>query len=113
MLAALGRFLVLACLVTFGYLFGSSPLVGMTQGIIGGAIVLFLEAVTVKGASRQILSGVFGLFIGLSLASLASMALGASIDSGARLALAIGLSWIGLITGVRRADSFSLARLRH
>ena len=115
MLAGFGRFLVLTSLATFGYLSSPSQAAGALVGLMAGGAVLFIEAAMGRSTPRQILSGSFGLFVGLVLAVLAGSAMappGSSIESGVRLSLAIGLGWIGLVTGIRRADSFSLARLR-
>ena len=115
MLAGFGRLLVLATLVLGGYVVGTSPLWGALAGALIGGSVLAIEAVVGKAAPRRVLSGSFGLLVGLVLAVLAGMAL-APMDTATgtivRLSLAVGLGWIGLATGARRSDSFSLSRLR-
>ena len=115
MLAGFGRFLVLVTLGAGGYALGPSPFEGALAGLAVGGVVLFLEALVGRSAPRQVLSGSFGLFVGLGLAVLAGSALSPMdppIETAVRLGLAMGLGWIGLATGARRADSFSLARLR-
>lgn len=115
MLAGVGRFLVLGSLTAFGYAFGPSPLAGASIGFVSGGCVLLAEAAVGRRSPREILSGSFGLLIGLVLAGLAGGAIaleGGVVGTAIRLGLAVGLGWIGLATGVRRADSFSLARLR-
>lgn len=115
MLAALGRFLVLAILGILGSVLGPSPLQGALIGLVAGALVLGAEQVAGRGTSRQALAGSFGMLVGLVLAALAATTLapaGTPLDEGVRVALAVGFGWIGLATGLRRAESFSLARLR-
>ena len=115
MLAGFGRFLVLAILVLGGFLLGPVPAQGAFIGALVGGGVLMLESIVGKSAPRQILSGSFGLMVGLVLAILAGMALApleTTTETVVRLALAVGLGWIGLATGARRSDSFSLSRLR-
>jgi uncharacterized protein YacL len=115
MLAGFSRFLVLVAFSAGGYALGPSPGEGALGGLVTGGVVLFLEALVGRSAPRQVLSGSFGLFVGLGLAVLAGSALSPrdpSIETAVRLGLAVGLGWIGLATGARRADSFSLARLR-
>lgn len=115
MLAGFGRFVVLAALTLGGALLGPAPLEGAFIGALFGGSVLWLEAVVGRTAPRRVLSGSFGLMVGLLLALLAGSAL-APGQTGAGLAirvgLAVGLGWIGLATGARRWDSFSLSRLR-
>ncbi|MBX7186168.1 MAG: TRAM domain-containing protein [Vicinamibacteria bacterium] len=115
MLAGFGRFLVLAILVLGGALLGPSSLEGALGGAVAGAAILLLEALAGKTAPRRVLSASFGLLIGLTLAALAGIAL-APMESATgtivRLGLAVGLGWIGLATGARRSDFFSLSRLR-
>jgi uncharacterized protein YacL len=115
MLAGFSRFLVLVIFLAGGYALGPSPAEGALAGLVTGGAVLFLEALVGRSAPRQVLSGSFGLFVGLGLAVLAGSALSPmdpSIETAVRLSLALGLGWIGLATGARRADAFSLARLR-
>ncbi|MEO8360898.1 MAG: PIN domain-containing protein [Vicinamibacteria bacterium] len=115
MLAAFGRFLVLATLATGGFLLGPSPVTGAAFGALAAALVLAIELALAQSTPRQVLSASFGLLIGLTLAVLASSAFAstnASIDSAVRLALAVGFGWLGLATGARRSDSFSLKSLR-
>lgn len=115
MLAGFGRFLVLATLVLGGYLLGPSPAAGALAGALVGGAVLAVESLVGRTAPRRVLSASFGLLIGLGLATLAGMALGpmdAATGTMVHLGLAVGLGWIGLATGARRSDSFSLSRLR-
>jgi len=115
MLAVFGRFLVLAVLCVLGSVLAPSPLTGATLGVVAGAFVLAVESIAGRSTSRQLLAGSFGMFIGLVLAALAATVLtpaGTALDAGLRAALALGFGWIGLATGLRRADSFSLSRLR-
>lgn len=115
MLAAFGRFLVLAVLGVLGSVLAPSGLQGALFGIVAGAFVLAVESVAGRSTSRQLLAGSFGMFIGLVLAALAATVLapaGTALDAGLRAALAVGFGWIGLATGLRRSDSFSLSRLR-
>ena len=115
MLAGFGRFLVLLTLTLGGYLLGPSPVEGAIVGALIGGAVLTLESIVARTAPRQVLSGSFGLMVGLVLAILAGLALApleTSTGIAVRLALAMGLGWIGLATGTRRSDSFSLSRLR-
>jgi uncharacterized protein YacL len=68
-----------------------------------------------KGAPRQILAGSFGLLVGLVLAALAANVIApgtTSFEAAVRVGLAVGLGWIGLATGAKRAEAFSLSRLR-
>ncbi|MEO8499526.1 MAG: PIN domain-containing protein [Vicinamibacteria bacterium] len=115
MLAGFGRLLVLAILVVSGSLLSPNPAEGALVGALVGVAVLALEGLVARIASREVLSGSFGLMIGLVLALLAGSALD-PLDTPAgvaiRLALVVGLGWIGLATGARHAQSFSLARLR-
>jgi len=115
MLAGFGRFLVLATLVTGGALLAPSPAAGALAGALVGGVVLAIETMVGRTAPRRVLSASFGLLVGLGLAALAGMAL-APMESATgtivRLGLAVGLGWIGLATGARRSDSFSLSRLR-
>jgi len=115
MLAGFGRTLVLLTLVGGGYLLGPSPLAGAFGGAVVGAVVLALESVVARTAPRRVLSGSFGLMVGLVLAILAGAALPPLETNAAiliRLGLAVGLGWIGLVTGTRRSAAFSLSRLR-
>jgi uncharacterized protein YacL len=115
MLAGFGRFLVLSILVLGGFLLGPSPLVGILAGALVGMGVLALESIVGRTAPRQVLSGSFGLMVGLLIAILAGLALApldTSTETVVRLALAVGLGWIGLATGTRRSEAFSLSRLR-
>lgn len=115
MLAGFGRFLVLAILVLAGYLLGPSPAAGALAGAGVGGAVLLVETMVGRVAPRRVLSASFGLLIGLGLATLAGMALApmdAATGTIVHLGLAVGLGWIGLATGARRSDSFSLSRLR-
>ncbi len=115
MLAGFGRFLVVLSLVLAGYLIGSSPVEGAVLGALVGGGVLALEAVVGRTAPRRVLSGSFGLMVGLVLAILAGAALpplGSTATTLVRLGLALGLGWIGLMTGARRSAAFSLSRLR-
>jgi len=115
MLAGFGRVLVLSILVIGGYLLSPAPMVGALVGAVVGSGVLMLESIVVKSAPRQVLSGSFGLMVGLLLAILAGLALApleTTTETVVRLALAVGLGWIGLATGSRRSESFSLSRLR-
>lgn len=115
MLAGIGRSLALFVLVLGGYLLGPSPLAGALGGLAVGLVVIAAESVVVRTAPRKTLSGASGLLIGLVLALLAGNSLGPMDDStGAaiRLGLVVGLGWIGLATGARNSDFFSLARLR-
>ena len=115
MLAGFGRTVVLATLVLGGYLLGPVPAVGAIIGALVGGAILIVESVVGRTAPRQVLSGSLGLLLGLVLAGLAGGAL-APMDTATgtvvRLSLVIGLGWIGLATGARRFESFSLARLR-
>lgn len=115
MLAGFGRFLVLATLGLVGSVLGPSSLTGALVGVFCGALVLMAEALASRATSRQLLSGSFGMLIGLGLAALAATTLGPAaspFETGARVALALGFGWVGLTLGVKRADAFSLARLR-
>lgn len=115
MLAAFGRFLVLAVLGVLGSVLAPAPVQGALFGLAAGAFVLAAESVAGRGTSRQLLAGSFGMFVGLVLAALAATILapaGTALDAGLRAALAVGFGWIGLATGLRRADAFSLSRLR-
>ncbi len=115
MLAGFGRFLVLATLAAGGSLLGNSPVKGALLGVFAGGVVLLLETVVGRSAPRQVLWGSVGLLVGLVLAVLAGSALApnnTSTETAIRVGLAVGLGWIGLATGARRADWFSLSRLR-
>jgi uncharacterized protein YacL len=115
MLAGFSRFLVLSILVLGGYVLAPSALEGALAGAVVGIGVLALETIVGKTAPRQVLSGSFGLMIGLMIAILAGLALApleTTTETVVRLALAVGLGWIGLATGARRSESFSLSRLR-
>jgi len=115
MLAGFGRFLVLAILVLGGALLGPSPAGGALIGVLIGGAVLLIETLVGRAAPRNVLSASFGLLVGLTLAVLAGMALApmeTTTGTMVRLGLAVGLGWIGLATGARRSDSFSLSRLR-
>jgi uncharacterized protein YacL len=115
MLPGLGRFLVLASLVALGYAFGPSSVTGALAGLAAGVLVVLVEAAVGKGTTRQIVAGSSGLLLGLLIAVLAGSALsstGSPLETGLRVGLAVALGWIGLITGVRRSDSFAISRLR-
>lgn len=115
MLAALGRVLVLATFVVSGYALAPNPLLGLGFGLLAAGAVLGLEALVAQGSPRQVLAGSFGLFVGLVFAWLAGSALGpfeASVGLTGRLGLALGLGWIGLMTGLRHSPRFSLSRVR-
>jgi uncharacterized protein YacL len=115
MLAGFGRFLVLATLTLGGYLLGPVPAEGAFIGALMGGGILGLEAIVGRTAPRRVLSGSFGLMVGLLLAALAGSALatpGTPTGLAIRIGLAVGFGWIGLATGARRSDSFSLSRLR-
>lgn len=115
MLAGFGRFLVLVILVTGGALLGPSPAEGAGAGALIAGAALAIEALIGRAAPRRLLSASFGLLVGLVLAVLVGMALSpmeAPAGTLVRLCLVVGLGWIGLATGARRADAFSLARLR-
>src|SRR5689334_23511617 len=104
MLAGFGRFLVLSILILGGYLLAPSALEGALAGAAVGIGVLALETIVGRSAPRQILSGSFGLMIGLLIAILAGLALApleTTTETVVRLALAVGLGWIGLATGAR------------
>jgi len=115
MLAGFGRFLVLAIFIIGGAVIGPESMEGALLGAGAFALVLGLETLVGRTASRQVLSGLFGLMLGLLLALLAGSALApmeAATGMGVRTILAVGLGWIGLLTGARRAQSFSLSHLR-
>jgi uncharacterized protein YacL len=115
MLAGFGRFLVLATFTAVGAMMAPNPLEGALLGALAGSSVLAMEALTFRGTPRQILSGSFGLLVGLVLAALAGTVLGPGatpFETAVRIGLGVGLGWVGLATGVRRADAFSLAGLR-
>jgi uncharacterized protein YacL len=115
MLAGFGRFLVLATFTTVGAMMAPNPLEGALLGALAGSSVLAMEALTFRGTPRQILSGSFGLLVGLVLAALAGTVLGPGatpFETAVRIGLGVGLGWVGLATGVRRADAFSLSGLR-
>jgi len=115
MLAGFGRFLVLAILVTGGALLGPSPAEGAGLGAVIAGAALAIEALVGRAAPRRLLSASFGLLVGLVLAVLVGMALSPMeppTGTLVRLGLVVGLGWIGLATGARRAHAFSLARLR-
>jgi uncharacterized protein YacL len=115
MLAGFGRFLVFLTLALAGYLLAPSPAWGALFGTVVGGLVLALEALVGRTAPRQILSGSFGLLVGLLLALLAGTAVAPadpSLRSAIRLGLAVGLGWIGFATGVRHSSWFSLQNLR-
>ena len=114
MLAAVGRVLVVGGLVAGGYALGGSAS-SAAGGAAFGALVLALEAVAARSRARALLSGVFGSTIGLFAAALTTAALGPGLFAEspfARLALVVGLGWIGFAMGVKNASSFSLATLR-
>ena len=75
MLAGFGRFLVLLTLAILGALMAPAPLAGALAGAIAGGAVLALEALAGKSAPRRVLSGSFGLLVGLVLAALAGAVL--------------------------------------
>jgi uncharacterized protein YacL len=115
MLAGLGRFLVLATLAALGYAFGPSSLIGTLTGLAAGVVVVLVESAVGKSTPRQIVAGSLGLFLGLVIAALAGSAIsstGSPVEVSLRVGLALAFGWIGLATGVRRSDSFSIARLR-
>jgi uncharacterized protein YacL len=115
MLAGLGRFLVLATLAALGYAFGPSSVIGALTGLAAGVAVVLVEAAVGKSTPRQIVAGSLGLFLGLLIAALAGSAIsstGSPVEVSLRVGLALAFGWIGLATGVRRSDSFSIARLR-
>jgi uncharacterized protein YacL len=115
MLAGFGRFLVLAILVSGGALLGPSSAEGALAGALIAGAVLATEALVGRATPRRVLAASFGLVMGLVVAVLAGVALSpmeARTGAIVRLGLVVGLGWIGLVTGARRSDSFSLARLR-
>ena len=115
MLAGFGRFLVLATLVLGGALLAPAPAPGALAGALVGGAVLAVETLAGRTAPRRVLSASFGLLVGLGVAALAGMSLApmeGATGTMVRIGLAVGLGWIGLATGARRSDSFSLSRLR-
>ncbi len=115
MLAGFGRFLVLGTFTSLGAWLAPNTLAGAALGVLVGSTVLALEAIAGKGAPRQLLSGSFGLLVGLVLAALTSSVLApgtTSLEAAVRVGLAIGFGWVGLATGVKRSHAFSLSRLR-
>jgi uncharacterized protein YacL len=115
MLAGFGRFLVLLTLAILGALMAPAPLAGALAGAIAGGAVLALEALAGKSAPRRVLSGSFGLLVGLVLAALAGAVLAPGttpLETTVRVGLGVGLGWIGFATGVKRSEGFSLRYLR-
>ncbi|MBK5254769.1 MAG: TRAM domain-containing protein [Vicinamibacteria bacterium] len=115
MLTGFGRLLVLAILAVAGYWAAPSPILGALLGVAVFGVVLGLETAVGRSAPRQVLAGTFGLLVGLVLALLSGSALssgGLALETAGRVALAVGLGWIGLSTGARHASRFSLSRLR-
>jgi len=115
MLTGFGRLLVLATMAAAGSLILPAGWTGALIGLFVGAAFVVLETAVAKSAPRQVLAGAFGLLVGLVLASLAGGVLAPGehrAETGTRLALAVGFGWIGLATGARHANRFSLARLR-
>lgn len=115
MLAGFGRFLVLLTLTILGALMAPVPVGGALAGVTAGGAVLLLEALAGRSAPRKVLSGGFGLLVGLILAALAGMVLAPGttpLEAAVRVGLGVGLGWIGLATGVKRAEGFSLRHLR-
>jgi uncharacterized protein YacL len=85
------------------------------MGLVLGGIVLAVETAVGRSAPGQVLAGAGGLLAGLVLALLVETTIapvGGPLETAGRLALAVGLGWIGLATGARHANRFSLSRLR-
>lgn len=115
MLAGFGRFLVLLTLTLLGALMAPDPLGGALGGAVAGGAILILEMLAGKSAPRRVLSGSFGLLVGLVLAALAGLVLAPGttpLETAVRVGLGVGLGWIGFATGVRRSEGFSLRHLR-
>lgn len=115
MLAGFGRFLVLLTLTTIGALMAPDPLGGALGGAVAGGAILILEMLAGKSAPRRVLSGSFGLLVGLVLAALAGLVLAPGttpLQTAIRVGLGVGLGWIGFATGVKRSEGFSLRHLR-
>lgn len=115
MLAGFGRFLILAMFGGAGYLLSESSWSGLGLGFLSGTGVVVAEALIGRMAPRQILSASFGLLLGLVVAFAAGAALSPGDNPAGvalRFALVLGLGWVGLATGARRSESFSLSRLR-
>ena len=114
MLAAVGRALVVGGLALGGYVLSGSAAISVA-GLVIGLVVLAVESVVANSDARAVLSGSFGLLIGLGLATLAGASLAplpTAEGTLIRLSLVAGFGWIGLATGARRFRSFSLATLR-
>jgi len=115
MLTGLGRFLVIATLATAGAALAPAPATGALIGMAMGGAFVAIEMLVGKSTPRQVLAGAFGLMAGLVIATLAGGILAPGelpLETGTRLALAVGFGWIGLVTGARHASRFSLSRLR-
>src|SRR5262245_18355035 len=114
MLAALGRTLVVLGLAVGGYAAGGSWMSALA-GVVSAAAVLGAEAVAAQAESRVLLSGAFGLLVGLLLAGLAGSALAPEPTAEGRLArlgLVVGFAWLGLAMDARHFEAFSLATLK-
>ena len=115
MLAGFGRFLVVLTLTILGAVMAPAPFGGAMAGVIAGGAVLSLEALAGRSAPRRVLSGSFGLLVGLVLAALAGVVLAPGttpLETAVRAGLGVGLGWIGFATGVKRSEGFSLRHLR-
>ena len=115
MLAVFGRLVVILILAIAGYQFGPSPVEGIGTGMLVGALVFAVDVMVGRSAPRSVATGGLGLFAGLLLALLADTTFPVTTGpagAGLRLALAVGLGWIGLIAGVRHAAWFSVGRIR-
>src|ERR1017187_2341098 len=99
-----------------GYQIGiinQNPMVGMAACILGGAILIIVEANLKQVSVRGLSSMVFGLLLGIFMANLVSdilslMPLGDVIKPILRVILTLAFSYLGAVMALRGKDEFNL-----
>lgn len=107
-----GFFLLITAFV--GFFVGSSlfhPFIGVGIGIIAGVLLIVLEMSLQRVSVRGLSSMVFGLLLGLFMATLISntlslLPLGEFVQSVSRVILTIVFSYLGAVMALRGKDEF-------
>jgi len=107
-------FLIISGIV--GYQIGAinqSPLVGVISCVVGGGLLIIIEANLKQVSVRGLSSMVFGLLLGIFMANLVSdilalMPLGDVVTPISRVVLTLVFSYLGAVMALRGKDEFNL-----
>ena len=89
------------------------PLIGVTACLLGGALLILVEATLKQVSVRGLSSMVFGLLLGIFMANLVSdiislLPLGNVIKPILRVILTLSFSYLGAVMALRGKDEFNL-----